>query len=184
MDEVTILKIQDDLIRREGGRSDRAEDHGGPTNWGITMPTLAEDLHVPVTAAGLKDRLWNMSEHEARDLYLRRYIVGPGFADLFDGLLLEEVVDAAVNNGRGRCIQWLQHLVEVTEDGVIGPQTRVALLQQVADDRGWLYDNHLGRRLEAYADLLRVHHEQVVFVHGWLDRVAEFIRRRSELRCR
>lgn len=42
------------------------------------------------------------------------------------------VFDAAVNNGPGRAIEWLQQSVGVTVDGKLGPETLVALGNRAA----------------------------------------------------
>jgi lysozyme family protein len=37
------------------------------------------------------------------------------------------VFDAAINNGSGRAIRWLQQIADVTQDGVIGEKTLDAI---------------------------------------------------------
>ena len=59
------------------------------------------------------------------------------------------VFDAAVNNGTGRAVRWLQQAVLVAQDGVIGPRTLQAIDRFVARPGGSaeLCAEFLARRL-------------------------------------
>jgi lysozyme family protein len=73
--------------------------------------------------------------------------------------------DAAVNNGVGRAVRWLQGALGVPEDGVIGPQTRAAL--QAADHALVMHEVH-ARRIHHMASL----QNWGTFGLGWSRRLA------------
>lgn len=115
------------VLAREGGWSDRADDRGGPTNRGITLPVYSKWLGRPVS----KDELRAMTENEARMVYLQFFVKDPRL-DLLGSEALQAVMfDWAVNSGPARPVRALQHILGVPEDGVIGVQTaNNAALQQ------------------------------------------------------
>ena len=145
----TIDTILDEIIRREGGYVHHPADRGGPTNFGITAQTLGgwRKLGRPATAAEVQA----LTEMEARDIYRQQYITGPGFEAITHPALLHLLVDAGVHSGPKRAVQWLQAVLGVTADGVIGPKTRAAL---AAADQGVLYGKVLGQRLRHLGRLI------------------------------
>jgi lysozyme family protein len=155
------------IIEREGGYVNRAEDRGGPTNFGITITTLGEWLDRPVTAVDVQ----GLTRLGAATIYKARYLTpfeGVTHDDLFD-----LVVDTAVNNGRGRAAQWLQRAVGVVEDGQVGPVT----LAQVNARPIRSYFKLCAIRMKAYGALISAKHSQAVFAAGWMNRLAEFVAR-------
>ncbi len=97
------MGVIDDILKAEGGWTDRAEDRGGATNFGITLPTLSDWLGRPATVEDLKA----LTEEDARALYADRYIIKPGFSLIGSERLMSIVVDSAVNHGVERAIMIL-----------------------------------------------------------------------------
>lgn len=160
-------ELLDKIIRREGGYVDLADDRGGPTKYGITLATLAESRGINVTAADVRD----LTEEEARTIYLQRYIRGPHFDLIQHDALFDLLVDTGVNNGRDRAAKWLQRSAGVVEDGVLGPVT----LGVVNANPIRMYYRLIRVRLKAYAAIVAGNTSQRVFAAGWMNRVAEFL---------
>lgn len=125
-----------EILRKEGGFVDHPDDSGGPTNFGITLETLAEWRGGPVTAADVR----SLTEAEARDIYESRFWFRPGFDRVLpiSPAIAEELLDTGVNMGpawAGRFLQRLlnvfndrgRHYHDLKVDGVVGPATRSAL---------------------------------------------------------
>jgi lysozyme family protein len=76
------------------------------------------------------------------------------------------VFDAAVNSGPGRAIKWLQEVLGVTVDGMLGPKTLLAA--KIADPAA---------TIDEYTEVRRAFLEKLptwgVFGKGWGRRVAE-----------
>lgn len=161
-------KLMDEIIQREGGFVYHAEDLGGPTKYGITQATLSAWLGKPVGVEAVK----NLTEKEARWIYNALYITRPGFHKIEYGPLQALMVDCGVHHGVRRAIKWLQHAVKVKEDGIIGPVTLKAVNAAYGPA---LYRAVLARRLQFFGAILRRNPKQVVFAHGWLNRVSEFV---------
>lgn len=162
-------QIVHDIITREGGFVDHSADRGGPTNYGITQKTLDEWRSREGFGGPGNVRLLTLDD--ATMLYLKMYVVGPGYDKIVNYSLRSLVVDTAVNNGRGRATLWLQRAARVVEDGKLGPVT----LARVNNGSPDIYNRLCAIRMKAYGAIVSQKHSQVVFIAGWLNRLAEFV---------
>jgi uncharacterized protein (TIGR02594 family) len=154
------------VLAMEGGWTDDPHDPGGPTNFGITLATLAAFTTTVVTAAtfpSLKAELRTLSPATIRTIYFERYWQPCRAASLPPPLALMHF-DAAVNHGVGGAARLLQQALGVTVDGDIGPQTSAAAASLPVSDC-----------LETYAQLRRTRYRRLGhfwrFGRGWLARV-------------
>ena len=146
---MTDSAILDALLAREGSEyTDRPNDRGGPTKYGITLATLSAWRGHPVTPEDVRD----LTEGEARAIYRERYIDGPRFREIRDPLLREWVIDMGVNHGTTRASEWLQEAIGgVTVDGRVGAFTLGALAQR---DPVAVLLRMVARRVEFYGEIL------------------------------
>lgn len=128
---MTDAEIIDGVLDAEGGWREAVRRPDGSydpdTHRGITAPVLGawRRLGRPATRAELRA----MPEDEARAIYRARYIDGPGFtseAIPFEPLRMQ-VIDFDVNSDSARAVRWLQRVLGVEDDGVLGPVTRAAI---------------------------------------------------------
>lgn len=137
------------LIGHEGGYVNHPSDPGGETKFGISKRSHPD---LDIAALTLAD---------AKAIYKRDYwdrVRG----DALPPALAFLVFDAAVNNGVGRAIRWLQAAARVTVDGKIGPATLVAAEAPVVAERFHML------RVEFMTDLDGWKH----FGRGWARRLA------------
>ena len=163
-----IEDIIDDLLAREGGFCNIAQDRGGATNYGITQNTLSGWLKREATVAEVK----NMTVETARDIYRQLYYVEPGFARIADPDLLGLMVDSAVQHGTNTVTRWLQRACDVAQDGVLGPTTATAI---ESHGGAWLYRRLLAIRIGYYFSIIANNPSQVIFAKGWFNRIKPFI---------
>ena len=126
----TVREIAEEIVRREGGFVNDADDPGGATNWGVTIHTMRRlgldlDGDGQVSVADVR----RLTRDEAVDIFIRHYFHRPGIGGLPD-VLQASVFDMYVNAG-GNAVKILQRLLRdmgqaVDVDGAIGPQTRKA----------------------------------------------------------
>ena len=160
--------IIDAILRREGGFVDHPADHGGPTKYGITQWTLKQYRGRSVTVGDLRA----LVESEARLIYQRLYISGPGFDRITGQRLRALVIDCAVNHGPSRAARWLQAAAGTRVDGVFGPLTLAAV--NAAEEEP-LYKRVLAQRCRFYGQIIARNPSQAAFAAGWTARLAEFI---------
>jgi lysozyme family protein len=170
INEAIVHMVVGSIIDREGGFVDHPADKGGPTKYGITIPTLATfraDRTVGV------DEIRALTREDAEEIYKWRYVYGPGFDCIGNPALFEAVVDAGVHSGPSRAIRWLQEALEVQVDGKIGPITKKAI--EDAHTNRTVRGKFLAARLRFLGRLITDDPKQAVFAAGWLNRVAEFV---------
>lgn len=114
--EPDVNRLIQAIIRREGGYVDHPQDPGGRTKYGISQRSYPnEDIK-------------NLTVERASAIYRRDFIEKHGIDQLDDYRTAELVVDWLVHSGV-LAIRTLQRRLDVTVDGVIGPQTLARLKQ-------------------------------------------------------
>jgi hypothetical protein len=149
------------VLANEGGFSDRPDDPGGATNFGITQRTLEAFLGHQVTVNDVRD----LSGNTAIEIYRANYWNQMRCGDLPSGVDLM-VFDYGVNSGPATAVKALQGLVGVTQDGAIGKITLAA----VAKIAPLTLVDGLARQRLAF---LRGLSDFPTFGAGWTKRVTE-----------
>lgn len=179
---MSIQKIIDDLIAREGGYVDNPADRGGATNYGITEATARRNGY-----AGL---MRDLKRDQAVSIYVREYVTAPGFGKVAvtSMNIAEELIDSGVNCGPGVPAKWLQRILnllnrqaklfpDLVVDGALGTATMTALAY-VLDHRGIDGEKIILRALNClqgayYIDITEKRPANEEFIAGWfLNRVA------------
>jgi len=106
------------VLKHEGGWSDHPSDPGGATMKGITLANFRRYVKPSAT----KDDLRKITDQQVATVYRRYYWDPIAGAELPDGIDYA-VFDFAVNSGPTRAAQYLQKVVDVSQDGKIGPAT-------------------------------------------------------------
>lgn len=112
------------VLKHEGGFVNHPSDPGGATNKGITIGTFRRYVKPNGTIEDLK----RITDDQVATVYRRHYWDAVLGAELPDGVDYA-VFDFAVNSGVSRAAKYLQAVVGVTQDGVIGPATIKAARQ-------------------------------------------------------
>ena len=110
----TFDRVFDLLIGHEGGYVNDPLDPGGETKFGISKRSYPNLDIRSLTVA------------DAKGIYYRDYWQACRCGEM-PVLVAVLVFDAAVNNGRGSAIRFLQRALKVADDGVLGPVTMGAL---------------------------------------------------------
>ncbi|MBV0911548.1 holin-associated N-acetylmuramidase [Anianabacter salinae] len=188
----TVEQIADEIIAREGGFVDDADDPGGATNHGVTIGTLRR-LGVDVDGDGDidTDDVRRLTKAQARDIFVRHYFHEPRIGDLPDAVQ-PSVFDTFVNAG-GNAIVLLQRLLgdmgqRVSVDGVIGPQTAEAANVAAAGAPGHFVDAYGIARRNYYYSLADRRPASRKYARrrdggkgGWIVRAEDFISPRYHL---
>ena len=152
----------------EGGFVDNPDDPGAATNMGITQATYAAWLGRPVTVEEVRA----LPKVIAGQIYKTNYWNAVSGDVLPTGVDLM-VFDFGVNAGTGTSAKRLQGFLNVTQDGVIGPQT----LDAVKNYEPALLIKWLGASQQNYYQQLGMPE----FLSGWLTRTKERTTRALEM---
>ena len=175
-----VMDVVGNILRREGSRfTDHPKDRGGPTRWGITGPTLCEyrELiggYVPQTDEEIRNTIQRLTKTEARDIYEKLYVERPRFGEIKYPDLRALVIDSGVLHGRHRTARWLQGVVGVDVDGIVGSITLGAV-----NGRHWrkTHKELLARRYQGFSDFVQDRPDQLIWLEGWVNRANEFLLR-------
>ena len=138
----TLSKAMPHVFKVEGGYVDHPSDPGGATNLGVTIATLRAWRKRSVSKADVKA----LTKEEATAIYKAQYwdkVMG----DELPAGLDYAMFDFGINSGPRRAVEFLQRIVKVKVDGVIGVMTLDAvsrypvpqLIRRLCDDRlAWL----------------------------------------------
>lgn len=155
------LKI---ILHHEGGFVNHPKDPGGMTNLGVTRATYESYLGRKVTEQEMRQ----LTPEKVRPLYKTQYWDRMRCDELPTGLDLC-IFDFGVNAGTNRAIRYLQLMLKVKIDGIIGPKT-IAAANEFARKTN---DNGIVK----YQDLRREYYRKLktfsTFGRGWLRRVNE-----------
>lgn len=161
-----MSKIDDIITQieiREGGSkvTNDPTDPGGRTQWGISEHSNPE---------AWKDGV--VTEGEARAIYERKYVRGPGFDKVNDTALMAQLVDYGVNSGPMVAIQKVQGILGLDVDGILGPKTLAAINQ--ADPKA-LSNQIVAARVRMICRVVQKRPEQLKDLYGLVDRALQFM---------
>lgn len=142
------------VLENEGVDSDHPADTGGRTRYGITEATAK--------AHGLDVR--TITLEQATTIYRARYW---NFDYVRDQRLATKCFDIVVNMGVAGGVKVIQRALGVTEDGIFGAKTLVALHSIPTDEALERISCALADR---YVDICITNKSQWVFLKGWLRR--------------
>lgn len=165
----------EDILKREGGFVDHPNDRGGPTNFGITLRTLASWRHKEVS----RDDVRRMAQSEARDIYKGRYFLQP-HVDQLQAAIQPIIFDMCIHHGPASAIKMLQEVLQEVSppcdvDGGIGDETIKSAnnaLEKVGAKE--LTNSVVDRREALFKAIVAKDASQRVFLKGWMRRAEEF----------
>lgn len=154
------------VLKWEGGYSNHPSDTGGETNKGVTHS--AYDSYR--RSRGLpKQSVRHMTDAEMREIYRSNYWSAAG-CDLLPTKLAMVHFDFAVNSGVSRANKALQRLVGTLDDGIIGANTKQAILGALKHPgEAVLVQRYLEYREGCYRRWAVGN--QRVFLAGWMNRL-------------
>ncbi len=153
------------LLGNEGGFVDNPMDHGGPTNFGITMHMLSFFRKVGVTA----DDVSKLTLDEAKAIYKAFFWDHLQLSELDQGSATA-LLDLSVNMSEQEMGFIAQAVLNYpVRDGILGSVTRKGIR-----DLGpkMFLSGLITKTLDHYCDIVLKNPSQIVFLKGWLRRAA------------
>lgn len=134
--------------------TNRKNDLGGRTQWGISEPA--------------NPQAWQdgkVTEDEARSIYHRKYI--KPFEGVQDERLLAQMVDFGVTSGPGLVAQKVQEILQLEVDGIVGPHT----LEAINSADPIRLNNQLAlARIKMIGRIVHNRPAQAENINGWINR--------------
>lgn len=164
------------VLKSEGGFVDHPDDHGGPTNFGITLAEMRRWRRNPNLQTS---DIRALTKAEASQIYRSNYWNAMSLDQVKDPTVALILFDQGVNRGTRTAVMDAQrtlnnsfgHAIEV--DGVIGPKT-VAALNAVSPHEfiaEFVFDSQ-----DRYAAIVASNPSQRVFIKGWINRTQDLLR--------
>ena len=188
----TVRQIAKEIVRREGGFVNDADDPGGATKYGVTIHTMRR-LGLDLTEDGQVDidDVRALTRDDAERIFIRHYFYKPGLDDLPDALQAS-VFDMYVNAG-ANAVKILQRMLrdmgyKIAADGVIGPRTLGAVHDAAREAPELLRDAYGIARRNYYFRIADDRPASRKYVRtraggkgGWIKRAEEFLSPRFHL---
>ena len=184
----TVHQLATEIVAREGGFVNDPDDPGGATNFGVTIHTLRRLR--PGQAIGV-EQVRALTREDAISIYVEHYFNRPRIDELPEPLW-PTVFDMYVNAG-ANAVRILQRLMiqmglDISVDGVIGPQTIAAVHRAYDMAPAHLVDAYGIARRDYYYRLAGQRPASRKFARrrdggkgGWITRAEEFISPRFHL---
>lgn len=161
------------VLSHEGGFVNHPEDPGGVTNLGITKKTYEKWEGRSISINEMR----SLTVSDVKPIYKNMYWDKCN-CDLLPSGVDVMVFDLAVNSGTNRASKYLQRIVGVSDDGVIGPKTILAV-NEFVDNLGveTILTKYYDRRQRFYESL----NSFDVFGRGWTRRNNETLEFAKEI---
>lgn len=156
------------LLETEGGYVDDSSDHGGKTNYGVTIATLSDYLGRPATP----DEIKNIDLETVKKIYKQNYWDRLHLSEINNVNVAYAFFDQSVNRGTRRVAELIQKLVGVPIDGIIGPLTIKSI--NLMNPRV-LVLNFVKESQNAYALIVSHDPTQAKFLNGWMARTHKLL---------
>ncbi|WIY25044.1 holin-associated N-acetylmuramidase [Parasedimentitalea psychrophila] len=182
----SVQQIANDIVAREGGYVNDADDPGGATNFGVTIHTMRRlgldlDRDGDVDASDVR----RLTRSQAVDIFIQHYFQKPRIS-LLPVALQSSVFDMYVNAG-GNAVKILQRLLgefqePVTVDGSLGAKTAAAVHRAFKKAGSFFIDAYGIARRNYYFRLADRRTASRKYARtraggkgGWIKRAEEFI---------
>lgn len=155
------------VLAHEGGFVNHPKDPGGATNQGVTQKVY--DAYRKVNGLPLQSVKF-ITSVEVAEIYQKQYwrlVRGDSLPSGLD----YAVFDFGVNSGVSRAVRYLQRLVGVEDDGIIGNETLGAVYDAAKRDEEALIINYCANRMIFLKSLGTFS----TFGKGWTRRVIGYV---------
>jgi lysozyme family protein len=152
------------VLLHEGGISNVAADKGGVTNSGISSQLLASYLKQPVST----NQIIALSPDTISDIYRKLFWDEMNLSSLRDQNLATVLFDLAVLMGVPRVVCFVQEVLNLHPDGILGSHTVSSINQFVSAE--WLACEVIFQAQIRFGEDCVRDQSQLEFIDGWLKR--------------
>ena len=159
------------ILSKEGGYVNDKDDKGGATNFGITLATWRK-VGYDKNGDGVinKEDIKLLTEDDFHRVFKNNYWDACKADQIKDQSVANLLVDFAYNSGVSRVSRFIQRIVGVTADGIIGSKTINAINNYPRGQRQ-LFATLRQRRINYLNGIVIANPTQKKFYNGWMNRV-------------
>ena len=159
------------ILSKEGGYVNDKDDSGGATNFGITLATWRK-VGYDKNDDGVinKEDIKLLTEDDFHRVFKKNYWDACKADQIKDQSVANLLVDFAYNSGVARVSKFIQKIVGVTADGIIGNKTINAINNYPRGQRQ-LFATLRQRRINYLNGIVIANPTQKKFYNGWMNRV-------------
>ena len=159
------------ILSKEGGYSNDKDDKGGPTKHGITLATWRKVGYDKNGDGVINEKdIKLLTEDDFHRVFKRNYWDACKADQIKDQSVANLLVDFAYNSGVTRVSKFIQKIVGVTVDGIIGSKTINAINNYPRGQRQ-LFATLRQRRINYLNGIVIANPTQKKFYNGWMNRV-------------
>jgi lysozyme family protein len=159
------------ILKHEGGFVNNPSDPGGSTEYGISLLFLKgldlADGDVDHDGTIDADDIKALTVDEASILYQKYFWTPMNLDGIIDEDLKLNLFDQGVNSGTRTAIKILQRLLNLQDDGAIGPNTTNATNSYSGD----IIADYKTARENYYLAIIQRNPKLMVFKTGWFNRI-------------
>ena len=160
------------VLRHEGGFVDSPNDPGGATNFGVSArwlksKGLLDELEAEDKTQDEVMAIRSMTQAQASGFFKAYWWDFYKYQNLTAQPVATKVFDTAVNIGASRAHKFLQGIVGVVQDGVLGPKS---FSEANAMSPSVLVVKYQAVQAQFYRDLVTRNPKLEEFLAGWLNR--------------
>ena len=144
----------------EGGYVDDPADSGGATNKGVTLATFRQFYGKDKTAEDLK----KLTDAQWLYIFLNGYWDKMKASQIKNQAIANIVVDWAWASGPGTAAKYVQNILGINADGIVGPQTLQAINTAPQNS---LFDKIKSARITFVERLAELRPKDKKFLNGW-----------------
>lgn len=159
------------ILSKEGGYNNDKDDRGGATKFGITLATWRK-VGYDKNGDGVlnEEDVKLLTEEDFHRVFKRNYWDACKADLIKDQSVANLLVDFAYNSGVARVSRFIQRIVGVTADGIIGSKTINAINNYPRGQRQ-LFATLKQRRINYLNGVVVANPAQKKFYNGWMNRV-------------
>ena len=158
------------IIKSEGAEyTNDPVDTAGATKFGIIIADLKE-YHIDKNKDGAytAEDVKALTIEDAKLIYKKMYWDYFKADSIKNQSLAEYIVDGAINQGRGTIAKYVQEIIGVTADGLVGNKTLEAINAYDSKD---LFNKLKAKREDKYHRIVANNPSQKRFIKGWINRL-------------
>lgn len=144
-------------------------DTGGCTKFGLVLQDLI-DFHLDKDKDGNYDcnDVKQITKDDASVIYKKIYWDYFKADNIINQSIAEYIVDGGINQGNKTIAKYIQNILGLDKDGIVGEITLNAINSHNQED---LYNKLKKRRIDKYNAIVSINPTQSKFIKGWLNRV-------------